>query len=220
MLDYSRSASLENPIIGAQLSFPLRKTETSKPLLWLNPDNVSLTFCHPALESFFFMQAPVVRASSTCRNTAHASGLECFSSQIVKVLNTKRQMRNGVEQAAENRKKGLCMYIYIGLAFAMHEMQHPVPTLWRTSVGPDGEKGWVSAWGCRHRLHLHSSAQLFMEKHPGNAQPLTQLCSPSQEQHFFMAPKTGGILQAWEMKGAGSSIQVPNGTLWESSPVM
>lgn len=81
----------------------------------------------------------------------------------------------------------------------MHEMQHPVPTLWRTSVGPDGEKGWVSAWGCRRRLHLHSSAQLFVEKHPDNAQPLTQLCSPSQAQHFFMAPKTGGVLQAWEM---------------------
>lgn len=35
-----------------------------------------------------------------------------FFSRIVKVLNTKRQMRNGVEQAAENRRKGRYMYIY------------------------------------------------------------------------------------------------------------
>lgn len=96
--------------------------------------------------------------------------------------------RGGGKQAAEDGRKR----IYIGLAFAMHEMQHPVPTSWRTSVGPDGEKGWVSAWGCRRRLHLHSSAQLFVEKHPGDAQPLTQLCSPSQAQPFIVVPNVGG----------------------------
>lgn len=117
----------------------------------------------------------------------------------------------GGEQAAEDGRKR----IYIGLAFAMHEMQHPVPTSWRASVGPDGEKGWVSAWGCRRRLHLHSSAQLFVEKHPGDAQLLTQLCSPSQARPFFVVPNTGGVLQAWGRKGTGSS----SGSKW-SPPIV
>lgn len=39
---------------------------------------VSSTFCHPTLEGFSFRQAAIVRASSTCRNTVHASGLEWF----------------------------------------------------------------------------------------------------------------------------------------------
>lgn len=100
----------------------------------------------------------------------------------------------GGQRAAEEGRKE----IYIGLAFAMHEMQHPVPTWWRTSVGPDGEKGWVSAWGCRLSLHLHSSAQLFVEKHPGDAQRLKQLCSPSQAQPFVMVPNVGRVLQGSE----------------------
>jgi len=49
-----------------------------------------------------------------------------------------------------------------------------------------------------------------VEKHPGDAQPLTQLCSPSQAQPFIVVPNVGRVLQAQGMKGAGSS----SGSKW------
>lgn len=55
------------------------------------------------------------------------------------------------------------------------------------------------------RLHLHSSAQLFMEEHPESAQPLTQQHSPSKAQPRVMVPNVGRILQSWGKKGAGAS---------------
>lgn len=60
-------------LISAALSS--KKDRDLKTITLIKSWYVSPTFCHPTIHCFSFLQANVVRASSTCRNAAPASGL-------------------------------------------------------------------------------------------------------------------------------------------------
>lgn len=139
--------------------------------------------------------------------------LSDFFSQIVKVLNTKRQMRNGVGQAAENRRKGIYIFIYIyrtSFCYAWNATpcSHIVTHISRSR--------WWEGLGFCLGLPAQASFAFLSPVVRGKASRqcttahTTVLTFPRTA--FLRGTKNWGHLQALEMKGAGSSVHVPNGT--------